>query len=147
MEYFFETMMHTLKRHEGLRLTPYTDSMGIWTIGHGRNLEKGISVEEAHMMLKHDIMEAMRELDREKPFWRDLPLDARLVICNMAFNLGMPKLNGFVRMWRALEDRNYKRAAKEMLDSKWANQVKGRAEELADQMAGATFSSTSKARS
>ena len=37
-------------------------------------------------------------------------------------------------MWAAIEDEDYHNAAKEMLDSRWANQVKSRATKLAHAM-------------
>ena len=52
----------------------------------------------------------------------------------MAFNLGETRLRGFRKMWAALEEGNYATAAAEMLDSKWATQVKGRARDLAQLM-------------
>ena len=51
----------------------------------------------------------------------------------MYFNLGN-RLFNFVNMLKALEDGNYDKVADEMLDSKWAKQVKGRSIELADMM-------------
>ena len=56
------------------------------------------------------------------------------VLLDMAFNVGLPRLRGFKRMWAALEGRDYSEAAKEMLDSKWARQVKTRAYTLARMM-------------
>jgi lysozyme len=51
----------------------------------------------------------------------------------MYFNLGN-RLFNFVNMLKALEDGNYDKVAEEMLDSKWAKQVKGRSIELAEMM-------------
>ena len=52
----------------------------------------------------------------------------------MAFNLGIPRLNMFRKMWAEIEEEDYDTAALEMLDSRWAKQVKGRATELSDLM-------------
>ena len=46
----------------------------------------------------------------------------------------MPRLNKFKKMWSAIEDEDYNNAAVEMLDSRWAEQVKGRATRLSDIM-------------
>ena len=54
------------------------------------------------------------------------------MLVNMHFNLGMPTLRKFRNMLDALERREYNRAADEMLDSNWADQVGNRAIELAD---------------
>jgi lysozyme len=52
----------------------------------------------------------------------------------MAFNLGIPRLSAFSNMWGALEDGDYKQAAVEMLDSRWARQVGRRAAKLSQMM-------------
>lgn len=125
-------LKQVLIRHEGLRLKPYKDTVGKLTIGVGRNLDdNGITEEEALFMLHNDISKIVQELDREFPWWRELDNVRQEVLVNMAFNLGIPKLKTFKKFLKALENRDYKTAAKEMLDSKWAKQVGRRAEELA----------------
>jgi lysozyme len=52
----------------------------------------------------------------------------------MAFNLGVPRLCKFKKMWAAIEAKDFPTAAKEMLDSRWANQVKSRSTKLAHAM-------------
>jgi lysozyme len=52
----------------------------------------------------------------------------------MAFNLGVPRLCKFRKMWAEVHEKDFTTASHEMLDSKWARQVKGRATELADLM-------------
>ena len=46
----------------------------------------------------------------------------------------MPRLKLFKNMWSAIHRKDYERAADEMLDSRWAEQVKGRATRLSDIM-------------
>ena len=75
------------------------------------------------------------ELDDRLSFdWRKMDEPRQAVLLNMAFNLGVPKLMGFKRALSAMSIGDYPRAGTEMLDSKWAKQVKGRAAELARQM-------------
>ena len=52
----------------------------------------------------------------------------------MAFNLGVGGLLAFTKMFAALQERDWDRAAAEMLDSRWARQVGDRAVRLAQQM-------------
>jgi lysozyme len=52
-----------VKASEGLRLTAYQDSGGVWTIGYGhtgRDVEPGMSIDEAdaEMLLESDLAEA-----------------------------------------------------------------------------------------
>ena len=130
-----ERLKQQLLRHEGLRLKPYRDTVGKLTIGVGRNLDdRGITEAEAYYLLDHDIMWVRNEVENTFPVYAELNTARQDVILNMAFNMGVPKLRGFVKMWLALERGNFTRAAEEMLESRWAEQVKGRAKELAEQM-------------
>lgn len=130
-----ETLEDTLIRHEGLRLTPYRCTAGKLTIGIGRNLDDvGISEAEARLMLRNDIVNAEAELRRAFRWFDRLSPLRQQVLVNMAFNIGLPRLKGFRNMLAALERGDYDRAAVEMLDSRWARQVKGRSVELSDWM-------------
>lgn len=124
-----------LIRHEGLRLFPYRDSEGLLTIGVGRNIEeRGISREEALYLLDNDIREHTSELRARFQVVDTLTEARRDVLINMAFNMGVPRLAGFLRMWAAIEAGDWRKAAAEMLDSEWALQVGDRAIELAHVM-------------
>ena len=126
-----------LIKDEGLRLRPYTDTVGKITIGVGRNLEDvGITSVEADFLLTNDIQKVQAQLNSTMSWWAGLSDNRQLVIANMAFNMGVPRLLGFKRMWEALEVHNYVHAADEMMDSKWAGQVGTRAIRLAKIMKG-----------
>ena len=120
-----------LERHEGLRLKVYKDTVGVNTIGYGRNLDDvGISREEADYMLDSDIENVERQLDTVDEYAALDPI-RQAVIANLCFNVGFRGLMNFSRMWQAVGRQDYGSAAREMLDSKWARQVGGRAVELA----------------
>lgn len=131
----YNRLERTLKRHEGFRSKPYKDTVGKITVGYGRNLDDvGVSKQEAQIMLKEDINQAMAELLSLEEFRRVSNPVRREVLINMCFNLGYPKLMGFVKMWLAIEAKSWETAAEEMLDSLWAKQVGSRATELAEMM-------------
>ncbi|MFW6271317.1 MAG: glycoside hydrolase family protein [Bacillota bacterium] len=120
--------------HEGIRLKPYNCTGGKMTIGVGRNLEdKGINREEALHLLANDIKDVKEELD-EFYWFEELSEIRQRVIIDMAINLGVSGLLKFKKMITALKGGDYKRAAIEMLDSRWAKQVGGRADRLARMM-------------
>lgn len=124
-----------LKKHEGLRLNPYTDTVGKLTLGIGRNLEdKGITEQEALFMLNNDVDYFYSKLCQRINWMKTLGDARQNVLVNMAFNLGIAGLMSFKKMLLACEHGNFKIAATEMLNSKWAEQVGYRANELAEQM-------------
>ena len=136
--FFQDRLREMLIRHEGMRLKPYRCPAGKLTIGVGRNLEDvGISEYQAFYLLDNDIRRAEATAaecaGRHGVLWEGLPEDARLVLLNMAFNLGY-RLGGFRKMFAALRKGDYEDAAREMLDSRWARQVGQRAIELAEIM-------------
>lgn len=121
--------------HEGCSLDPYSDHLGYLTIGVGRCLDKkGISEEEAMILLMNDIDEVADQLDRNIPWWRDLDDVRQRVLLDMGFNLGAWGLMKFRKFLTHLQGGRYNSAANEMLNSKWAGQVKGRATALAQMM-------------
>jgi lysozyme len=134
-DYMIDGLQAQLQRDEGLRLKPYTDSVGKLTIGYGRNLtDVGITVTEATILLENDIVRAHLDLLRELPWSLSLD-DVRVgVLLNMAFNLGIHGLLGFKSFLRYVEKGEYENAALDMMTTLWARQVGARAERLATQM-------------
>ena len=87
-------------------------------------------------MLDNDILRVSEELKHTFGWYRHLNDTRKMVLIDMCFNLGMPRLKKFKRMIAAMERIDYTNAAAEMLDSRWARQVGNRAIELADMMMG-----------
>ena len=122
-----------LRFHEGVKNQVYKDHLGIETIGVGRNLkDRGLSDEEVDMLLADDIAIVEEELDKQLPWWRDLSEVRQRAIADLVFNMGMPRLHGFVKTLDALQRRDYQTAADELLNSKYANQVGARAIRIAE---------------
>lgn len=126
-----KTLAEQLAEHEGLRLKPYRDTVGKLTIGIGRNLDdKGISEAEAYYLLNNDIHDVNKQLIKHIPWYVNLPPNARRVLQDMCFNLGIYGLLGFKKFLSALQAGDIERAKVEMMDSKWAKQVGRRAVNL-----------------
>lgn len=118
-----------IQQNEGLCLKPYKCSAGKLTIGYGRNLEDiGISRDEAEDMLMNDIgrccIEATSIFGTE---FYPLQNNVKTVIIDMLFNLGKPRFKGFKRMIKAIKNKDFDLAAKELLDSRYARQLPDRA--------------------
>ena len=130
-----DKLIDQLVLHEGIRLKPYLCTAGFQTLGVGRNLDAlGISEEEAFILLGNDIDRCCHSLDQLAEWWRDLDDVRQRVLVDMCFNLGPSRLMRFKKMWAALTEQSWDVAADEMLDSRWADQVGGRARTLSDMM-------------
>ena len=136
-EYILKRAEALVKGHEGLELKPYNDSLGVLTIGYGRNLrDRGVSQEEAEYLLRNDLSMALADAKWAVGLatWENLTTMRKSVLVDMAYNLGLPKLQQFIKFIEALRDGDYEKAVEEMLDSRWARQVKTRATHLAQLM-------------
>jgi len=60
----------------------------------------------------------------------NLPEEAQLVIANMCFQLGRPRLSKFKNFIAAVKDEDWQRAGDEMQDSRWYKQTTNRADRL-----------------
>lgn len=130
-----DALRDLLIKHEGLRLRPYRDTVGKLTIGVGRNLDdKGISEDEAFIMLDNDIKDTKTILFKALPWAFQLDEPRQIVLLSMAFNMGLAGLLEFKNTLNAVETGDYSGAAKHMLNSKWAAQVGNRAIYLAKVM-------------
>ena len=129
------SLLSSVKFHEGLELKPYLDSVGVLTIGYGRNLERGITKEEAEMLLLNDLAISTKE-GESFGFFKDLTDNRQDVIVEMLFNLGLTRFKNFKKTIKAIENKDFASAADEMLNSAWANQVGQRAITLSNKMRG-----------
>ncbi len=128
----YNNVLEELKRDESFVAHPYNDSLGIPTIGYGTKLP--LDEVEGELLLEKRFNDAVSEVKKNISFFEDLPECAKEVILNMAYNLGVPRLLKFKRMLKALEVKDYRAAAKEMIDSLWYRQVGNRASRLVMKM-------------
>lgn len=133
-------LIRELERDEGRVLHAYQDSLGFWSLGIGRLIDKrkggGISNEEADYLKLNDIARFKRDLDRVAPWWRQADLVRQRAIQNIAFNLGA---DGLVKKWpntvALMKAGRWKDAAAAIRANKvWIGQVGARAERIAKQI-------------
>ena len=161
MKYNVSHFLDKLIEHEGMVLTVYQDTLGIDTIGIGRNLkDRGISPEElaymdipnmaivytegiseadARYLAMNDIKIVENELSQVHKCVENLDAVRQLILMDMAFNIGVPRLCKFKKMWNAIHEGNFDAASLEMMDSRWARQVGSRARKLSDAMKSGEF--------
>lgn len=120
---------------EGMKLKPYTDTVGKLTIGIGRNLtDVGISNSEALQLLNNDIQKTQIQLSKSLYFWSQLTPTRQDAITNMAFNMGVEDFMKFHNTIAYLAKGDYKSASTECLNSHWAVQVGERAKRISKQI-------------
>lgn len=122
-------------RHEGFSPLPYADTLGNQTVGYGFALASGFTAEECLAVLRIRIKNLTESVSYAIPFFTRLSQARQDVLVEMAYNMGLPNLLGFKMMLLALGNGDYSKAAEEMLDSGWHDQVGVRAERLAQIMA------------
>jgi len=121
----------TLIRHEGMRGKPYDCPAGFLTIGVGRNLEaNGISEEEALVLLRNDIVSCYQQCKREFSWFEDLNDVRQEAIINLVFNIGLDGFKKFKKTIGFIKQEKWSEAATELLDSRYADQVGKRAQEV-----------------
>ncbi len=133
--------------HEGMRLMPYKCPAGYVTIGVGHNLvtnplgkaekkvlgdwQNGISEEAALYLLNRDIQRSLDDCRHYIKFWSHLDAERKYALLDMAFNMGIKGVLKFKKMLADMDIGNFRGAAKECLNSKYAKDVGKRAERIA----------------
>ena len=137
-----ETLQSDIIKEEGGNvLKPYQDHLGYWTIGVGhliRDNEKEelmspITEEKGLELFSIDFMRAMKDAEF---FYKDMNIDdnAKECVIHMSFQLGLPRLQKFIKFKQCLSNQNYLGATAEMQDSLWYRQTTNRANRIIDKM-------------
>ena len=101
----------------------------------GKDVGTRVTQTRADELLVKDFNNVLKECEENfHNNWIDWPEEVKLIIANMAFNLGLPRLKKFQLMLKAINKEDYVTASKEGLDSKWADQVYNRARRLMDRL-------------
>ena len=140
-----EALREQLKIDEGVKYEIYKDHLGYPTFGighlitendpeHGKPDGTKISEDRVNEIFETDVATFVSEAKILFPDLDDLPDVAQQVIVNMAFNMGRPRLSKFKNFIAGVNDRDWTRAAEEMMDSRWATQVGDRAIRLRNQI-------------
>ncbi len=138
-----ELLRKHLVREEGVRLEPYLDSEGFWTIGIGHLIDnrKGgrlpagvysfpITLQQAYQTLETDVHIVETGLWRRIPWFQGLSDVRKVVLLSMAFQIGVFGLLKFRKTLQFVENGDFRAAGIEMLRSNWARQTAARANRL-----------------
>ena len=137
----YDDLKARIKEHEGFRDQVYKDSLGFATIGYGHLVLPNDPYEEGVTYSKEDLEKVFdgdfdTACSNANQLIKDLPLhhQAKCVIIEMVFQLGIGGVSKFKNMWKALGEGDYQTASEEMLDSRWAKQTPKRATDLSNVM-------------
>jgi lysozyme len=123
-------LLPQLEVEESVRLRPYQDIFGKWTIGIGRNLtDVGISMDEAIVLCDTDMTNAITELEHY-PWYPNLDVVRQTALASMMFNLGASRFGNFHGMIKAFQEGNLDAAAGEAVNSAWYTQVGSRGKRI-----------------
>jgi len=149
MEYskeFYKRLQEEITADEGEVLKVYLDHLGYPTVGVGHLILESddeykfgegepITQTRCDELFYKDINIVLTECESRDEFsWESYPEEVKLIVANMAFNLGLTRLTKFKKMISALNEGDYKQASVEGLDSKWAKQVYNRAKRLMNRL-------------
>lgn len=137
----YQIVKNRIKKHEGFRDTVYLDSLGKATIGYGHLLTEDDDFEEG-IVYDKSLLENLFDKDFNRAAYNaeqllegiDVCDTAREVIIEMVFQLGIGGVSKFKKMFEALRNKDYNKAADEMLNSAWYRQTPSRCEELSNIM-------------
>ena len=142
-----EQLRKELEVDEGVKYEIYNDHLGYPTfgIGHlvrdsdpeaGAALGTPVSEDRVIEAFNADVETVLNDCTILYDDFDDLPEEAQLIIANMMFNLGRPRLSKFKGMKAGVDSRDWNKAADEMIDSAWYRQVPNRAGRLVKRMRG-----------
>ena len=129
-------VMEMIKVHEGVRTKPYKDSLGLWTIGVGHLIGDGkslppewnreLSMQEVDELFAKDYAQH-KQMAMKTPGWDKANETGQAAMIDLAFNMGGNWYKKWPSTAKALEAGDFDKAADGLKDSKWYQQVKGRA--------------------
>ena len=136
-----DQLREELASDEGCKYEIYLDHLALPTFGIGHLIKDAdpetgqpvgtpVSEERVRQAFDLDILVTIEDCHRLYDDFDELPEEAQLVIANMCFNLGYPRLSKFKGVKAGCDARDWNKMADEMVDSRWHDQVPNRAKRL-----------------
>ena len=140
-----ENLRKELELDEGVKYEIYNDHLGYATFGighlvrdsdpeHGQEIGTPVSEERVIAAFDEDVQVVLADCERLYNDFNVLPEECQLIIANMMFNMGRPRLSKFKGMKAGVDAQDWNKAADEMIDSAWYRQVPNRAGRLVKRM-------------
>jgi lysozyme len=140
-----EQLREELKEDEGCKYEIYLDHLGLPTHGIGHLITEWdeeyekpvgtpVSEERVNNCFQSDVHVTINECKKLYDTFDDLPEEVQLILCNMMFNMGRPRLSKFLKLNDAIANENWLEASIQMENSRWHKQVTKRANRLIKRM-------------
>ena len=140
-----DKLREELKEDEGCKYEIYLDHLGLPTHGIGHLITEWdeeyekpvgtpVSEDRVNNCFETDVWGTINECKKLYNKFEDMPEEAQLILCNMMFNMGRPRLSKFKNMNKAIAEEDWFEAAVQMEDSRWYKQVTNRADRLIKRM-------------
>ena len=143
----YSNLKERIKKHEGFVNKIYKDSLGFATIGYGHLVTKADTYEEGVEYTEEELSKVFDQdfiiaghgaetlMNNNEVY--EIDHEAKCVLIEMVFQLGIGGVGKFKKMWSALDSEDYGEASFQMMDSLWAKQTPNRAEKLSQKMRSA----------
>ena len=123
----------------------YLDHLKLPTLGIGHLIKKTdpeyglpvgtpVSRKRINTYFNEDIQGTIEDCEKLYKDFYKLPEEAKLILCNMMYNLGYTRLSKFSKLKAAINKGDWEEASKQMHQSKWRTQVPNRAGRLINRM-------------
>ena len=140
-----ETLRKELELDEGVKYEIYNDHLGYATFGighlvidsdpeYGQEIGTPVSEDRVIEAFNKDVQIVLADCEQLYYGFNVLPEEVQLIIANMMFNMGRPRLSKFKGMKAGVDTQDWNKAADEMIDSAWYRQVPNRAGRLVKRM-------------
>jgi len=140
-----DVLRKELELDEGVKYEIYNDHLGYATFGighlvinsdpeYGQEIGTAVSEDRVIEAFNSDVQIVLADCEQLYYGFNVLPEEVQLIIANMMFNMGRPRLSKFKGMKAGVDAQDWNRAADEMIDSAWYRQVPNRAGRLVKRM-------------
>ena len=140
-----EQLREELKEDEGCKYEVYLDHLSLKTFGIGhlvtewdeeydKEVGTPVSEDRVNNCFQTDVWGTVNECKKLYDKFEDMPEEVQMILCNMMFNMGRPRLSKFKNMNAAIAKEDWLEAATQMEDSRWHRQVTNRANRLIKRM-------------
>lgn len=127
------SLIDNIKESEGFRSKVYQCTAGYDTIGFGFKVsDLELDVDMAEEILVRKLEKLIRRVKNRFSWVNEAPYEIQDVVYEMCYQMGVSGFSKFKKTIQYLSDKNYDKASKEMLDSRWARQTPNRAIRLSN---------------